>query len=202
MINIFDQLRDFRFTENGRQLLRTIPKSILFKAKKDFDNIRQYVPCYQANTYYAICLRFCEIQKCYPDWSLAGEFDINQPITIKKEKFSMRLVLRIERHLEKNPQKLHDLREKLLFLNPDGSSPNPMEPLTLAIMTGGVNIKGLKFLRGCFATKKPKLVHEINKYIYKVEQEMIDNIKSETDDQSSPTTEQKNISCINVESVL
>lgn len=199
MIKIFDQLQKFSLTGNGVELLKTIPKSTLFKAKKDFDKIERYIPCYKVNTYYAICLRFCELQKQYPDWSLGQNFDINEPISKKDEKFSMKLVLKIEEHLEHKTKDFVGLKEKLLHLNPDGTLPDPLIALRKALKTGRINLKGLTFLRNSFLTSQPKLIHEINKYIYLKEQGMINNIKHEIENNSENN---ENISCINIETVL
>ena len=199
MINIFDQLKSFNLTENGKELLNTIPKSILFKAKKDFNRIYRFIPQYTVNSYYAICLRFCEIQKSYPDWSLASTFDINQPISSKNEKFCMRLVLKIEGHFEDNVKDLQGLKDKLANLNSDGSVPDQLLALKKAISSGRINLNGLKFLRGSFINTKPKIVHEINKYIYNIENAMIDDIKRES---NGEFRNQENITCISVETVL
>jgi len=199
MIKIFDQLAKLKLTENGKELLRTIPRSTLFKAKRDFDKIERYIPCYELNTYYAICLRFCELQKCYPDWNLGRKFDINKPVTKKNEKFSMKLVIKIEEHLETKTKDLIGLKEKLLHLNPDGTIPDPLATLRQALKSKRINLKGLTFLQSCFMTSQPKLVHEINRYIYLTEQEMIENIKDEVDNEIEIN---KNISCINIETVL
>jgi len=198
MLDIFDQLRFFRLTPNGRQLLKTIPKSILFKANRDFEKIQRYIPCNKVNTLYAIALRFCELQKKYPDWSLADNFDINAFVSSANEKFSMRLVLKIEEHLERNKKDLAGLKDKLLYLQPDGSMRDPLQTFKEALKSPNLNIKGLKYLSVCFINR-PDITHQINFYIQRAEETMAANIKSES---QKNFEEQQNISCIGVESVL
>jgi len=197
MLDIFDQLRDLRLTPNGQYLLGTIPRSVLFKANRDFEKIQRYIPCYKVNALYAIALRFCELQKTYPDWALAGNFDINKSISLNEEKFSMRLVLKIEGHLEKNNKDLRGLKEKLLHMQPDGNVLDPLQTFKDSLKTPNLNLKGLKYLSKCFT--RPDVVHEINLYIQRAEEAITANIKAEA---RGDLKNQQNISCINIESVL
>lgn len=199
MVDVFEQLKFLRLTQNGKDILSTIPRSILFKAKQDYERIERYILRHHVNTYYAICLRFCDAQKTYPDWNLAGNFDINQPISKTQELFSMRLALKIEEHLENDTKDFTNLRDKLLHLNPDGTEPDPMEPLRDAIKSGQVDLKGLKFLQSCYSPTKPDLIHEINKFIAIEEEKIISAIKEEA--LTGDIKDQQNI-CISVETVL